>query len=170
QSKIQNQKSLRSLRLVVRRGLGAQVAQDGFAAEANLVALDGNHLDLNLVAFLELLADVRDAVFGHFADVEQAVRAGENLDEGAEIRQPDHFPEVGLAELRFGHQVPNYLQRLVGGFLFGGGDVHAPVVLDVALDAGLLDDAADRFAARPDQLADLRRIHAHEKNWRRVGG
>src|SRR5206468_3753414 len=108
----------------------------------------------------EFFPDVRDAVFGHFADVEQAVRAGENLDEGAEIRQPDHFPEVGLAELRLGHQVPNHLQGLVGGFLFGGSDVDAAVVLDVDLDAGLLDDAADHFAARPDQLADLRGVDA----------
>src|SRR5439155_21255108 len=72
-SKIKNQRSLRSLRLVVRRGLGALVAQDGFAAEANLVAFDGDHLDQKLVAFLEVVPDVRDAVFGHFADVLSAV-------------------------------------------------------------------------------------------------
>ena len=34
-------------------------------------------------------------------------------------------------------------------------DVHRAVVLYVDLDAGLIDDAADHLAARPDQLANL---------------
>ena len=45
--------------------------------------------------------------------------------------------------------------RLVGRGVVGRGDVNRAVVLDVDLDAGLLDDAADHLAARSDQVADL---------------
>ena len=54
--------------------------------------------------------------------------------------------------------------------LVGRRDVHAAVVLDVDLDAGLLDDAADRLAARADDVADLLGRDADRDDARRVGG
>jgi len=76
-------------RRVLSGGFGGSflfVAQDGFATEADFVAFDGQDLHQDLVAFLQLVADCPDAGFGDFTDVQQAVGAGENLDEGAEIR------------------------------------------------------------------------------------
>ena len=43
-----------------------------------------------------------DAVLGDLADVQQAVGAGEDLDERAEIDQPHHLAQIGLAH--FGHR------------------------------------------------------------------
>src|SRR6202167_490037 len=51
-----------------RRGL--LVAQDGFAAQADLVSLDGQNLHEDLIAFLQLVANRADARFGDFADVQ----------------------------------------------------------------------------------------------------
>ncbi len=77
----------------------ARLTQDGLAGEADLVALDSQHLDQHLVAQLQLIANVADALFGDFADVEQAVGARENFDEGAEVREAHDLTEISLADL-----------------------------------------------------------------------
>src|SRR5689334_21786142 len=69
--------------------LFALLFEDRLAAQLDLVAFEGEDFDQDLVAFLELVADVADSVFGDLADVQQAVGAGENFDEGAEIHQAD---------------------------------------------------------------------------------
>ncbi len=51
----------------------------------------------------------------------------------------------------------------------GGVNLHAAIVLDVDLAAGLLDDAADHLAARSDQLANLVGRNLQAENARRVG-
>src|SRR5271167_4856290 len=51
-------------------GSGLLVAQDGFAAQANLVALDRQYLHENLIAFLQLVANRPDARLRDFADVQ----------------------------------------------------------------------------------------------------
>ena len=101
--------------------------------------------------------------------MEQAVGAGEDLDEGAEIDQPDHLAQIGLPHLGHGRDVGDHLQRLGGGGFVGRADVNRTVVLDVDLAAGLLDDAADHLAARTDQLADLVGGNGHGVNAGRVG-
>src|SRR5512146_71223 len=53
--------------------LRALLFQDGFARQPDAVALDGEHLDQHLVAFLQFVANVLDAVLRNFADVQQAV-------------------------------------------------------------------------------------------------
>ena len=78
--------------------LFALLAQNSLAREANFVALDGQHLDENLVAEFQLVADFPDALLGDLADVQQPVGAGKNFDEGAEVRQPHHLAEIGLAD------------------------------------------------------------------------
>src|ERR1039457_6278116 len=60
------------------------------AAELDLVAFERQHLYQDLVALLEFIAHFADAVLGDLADVQQTVGPRENLDEGAEIHQPDH--------------------------------------------------------------------------------
>jgi len=67
--------------------LFAGFADQGFAGEANLVALDGENLDEDLVAELEFIANVANAMLGDFADVQEAVSAGEKFDESAEFRR-----------------------------------------------------------------------------------
>src|SRR5260370_3038533 len=67
--------------------LFAGFADEGLAREPDLVALDGKNLDEDLVAKLQLIANVADAMLGDFANVQEAVGAGEELDEGSEVRQ-----------------------------------------------------------------------------------
>src|SRR5882757_3725379 len=62
----------------------ALFAQNCFAREANFVAFDGEHFDEDLVAQFQFVADITDALFGNFADVQEAVGAWENFHEGAE--------------------------------------------------------------------------------------
>src|SRR5215831_5581744 len=131
------------------------VAQDCLAAEPDLVAVYRNDLHEELVALLEFLANILDTMLGHFADVQQAVRTRENLDERSELRESHHLAEVGFAELCFSHQVLDDLKGLVGGSLVGGGYVDLAVVFHVDLHSGLLDNASDHLAARSDQLPDL---------------
>src|SRR5690606_11959064 len=53
-------------------------------ADAALL-VDFQHLDLDDVAFLELVGDLLDALVGDLGDVDQAVLAGGDGDEGAEV-------------------------------------------------------------------------------------
>src|SRR5271170_6500581 len=69
-------------------GLGEFLAlflENRFAAEFDFVAFERQDLDQNLVAFLQLVSNLLDAVFRDLADVQQPVSAGENLDKRAEI-------------------------------------------------------------------------------------
>src|ERR1700736_2252538 len=78
----------------------ARFANQRLAREPDLVALDREHLDQHLVAQLQLIAHVANAMLGNFADVQQTVGAGEHLHERADLRQPHHFAEISLADLR----------------------------------------------------------------------
>src|SRR5438876_3684473 len=98
----------------------ASFADQGLAREANLVALDGKNLDENLVAELQLVANVADAMLGDFADVQEAVGAGEKFDECAELRQANDFAEIGLADFGAGGDVANHLQGRVSAGSAGG--------------------------------------------------
>src|SRR5882724_11378891 len=53
--------------------LFAGFLDESFARQANLVALDGEDLYQDLVAELQLVADVADAMFGDLADVQEAI-------------------------------------------------------------------------------------------------
>ena len=91
----------------------------------------------------------------HLGDVQQAVRARDDLDERAEVHHAHDLAQVGLVELRGRGQLLDDGDGLAGGCLVGRGDRHAPVVLHVDLAAGALHDRADHLAARPDDVADL---------------
>ncbi len=66
----------------------ALLFKDGFARQANAVAFDGQDLHQHLVAFFQFVANVLDAMFRDFADVQQAVGAGDDFDE-MRRSQPD---------------------------------------------------------------------------------
>src|SRR4029077_18718424 len=79
------------------------------------VALNRQHLDQYLVAFFEFVADIFDAVLSDFADMQQTVRDGDDLDERAEISQTSHFAEIGDPHFGGRSEVADDLQGLVGG-------------------------------------------------------
>src|SRR6266446_9780006 len=135
--------------------LFAGFADERFAREADLVALDGENFHENLVAELEFVANVADAMLGDFADVEKAVGAGEKLDEGAELREANDFAKIGLADFRAGGNVADHRESSISAGSAGGKDVHGAVFEDVDLDAGGFDDGANFLAARTDEVANL---------------
>src|SRR5713226_10702358 len=150
--------------------LFAGFADESFAREANLVALDGENLDEDLVAEFQLIANVADAMLGDFADVQEAVGAGEEFDKGAEFRKAHDFAEIGLADFGAGGDVANHLQGRIAAGSAGGEDVHGAVFEDVDLDAGRFNDGPDLLAARADEVANfvLRNLELEEA--RGVGG
>ena len=68
--------------------LGALLLQDRLARQPDPVAFHGKHLYEYLVAFLQLIADIFNAMLGDFTDVQQPIRAGKNFDKRAEVCQP----------------------------------------------------------------------------------
>ena len=121
-------------------GLHALISQYRPAAQADLIAFNGNYFDQQLIPFLELIANIPNTMFGHLADVKQAVSSGEDLNERTEVRQANDFTKIRLADLRFSKQILDYLDRFVCGFLLcvavvviagcGSGRVVLPVTID----------------------------------------
>ncbi len=67
--------------------------------QSYLIAFDGQHLDEHLIAELARSSRTpRMRCSADFADVEQAVGTGEDLDERAELSQANDFAEVRLAD------------------------------------------------------------------------
>src|SRR5580704_15419390 len=135
--------------------LFALLAQDGFAREANLVSFDGQHLDEDLVAQLQRVAHVAQALLGDFADVQESVGAGENFHEGAEFREAHDLAEVGLADFGGGCNVTDHLESGFGGRSTIGEHVHLAVVHDVDFHAGGFDNRPDFLSARANQVANF---------------
>src|SRR5262245_11858386 len=130
-------------------GLG----QQRLAREADLArGVDVDHLHQDLVAFLDLGAHVLHVVIGHLRHVQEAVGAGQDLHERAEVDHPHHLAQVGLVQLGGGRQLLDDGDGLARGRLVHRGDRHAAVVLHVDLAAGALDDGADHLPAGADEV------------------
>ncbi len=96
----------------------ALFAQHCFAAQLDLLPINADDLDQKLIALFQLISNVANAVFSHLADVQQAIRAGKDFNESAEIRQPNHFAQIDLAHFGFGRYVLDHLDGFVGrGFV-----------------------------------------------------
>ena len=127
------------------RGVGvglAALGQGRLAGELDAVlVVDGDHLDQHRVADPADVVDAADVAVGQLADVDQAVLAGQDLDERAEVLDRGDAAFVDLADLDpFGHR----LDLVAGGLGPGGVDAARrddAVVLDVDLGAGLFLEA-----------------------------
>src|SRR4051794_16186029 len=139
-------------------------------ADAAALAVDLDHADLDLVALVEDLLDRADPLAGRdVGDVQQAVGALRQLDEGAEGRRLDDLAGERVADLDLlGHRA-DPLGQLLAELAVGGVHEDLAVVVDVDLRLELLRQAADRLAALADQQADLRRVDLHRDDARRVG-
>src|SRR5277367_1806779 len=94
-------------------------------------------------------------MFGDFADVQEAVGAGEKFNEGAELREANNFAEVGFADFGGGGDVANHLQGRIAASAAGREDVNRAVFENVDFDSGGFDDGLDLLAARTDEVADF---------------
>src|SRR5262249_52319675 len=119
---------------------------------AALVHLEQLHLQV--VALLDDVFGLLGAAMLQLGDVEQALDAGDDLDEGPERRGALHHALVHLADLGLLHDARDHVARPLGGFA-DAGDRDQPVVVDVDLGARLLLNAADRLALGSNEVADL---------------
>ena len=148
--------------------LGALFSQDRFARELDAIALNRQHFHQDLIALVQFVANIFDAMFGDLADVQQPVRSGEDFDERAEIRESNDFAKICLTNLRRRRNVADDLQRLAHCGLIAGGNIHPAGIFDVDLDAGLLNDSTNHLPAGTDEVAnlvdrDLQRMNARSK-------
>src|SRR5215217_8238806 len=129
---------------------------DDLHRQADLAALvKAQQLDPDLVAFLDDVGGLGDALFGQLADVNQAILGAEEVHERAEIGGLDHGTLIDGADFGF---VGDRADPLDGGFNLRAvrrGDLDRAVVFDVDLGAGLFDDLADHLAAGADHFTDL---------------
>src|SRR5690606_35892835 len=129
-------------------------------ADAALL-VDFQHLDLDHVAFAELVGDLLHALSGDLRDVHQAVLARQDGHERTEVHDLGDLALVDPARLDVRGDL---LDALLGGIGGGGvdrGDDDGAVVLDVDLGPGLLGDGLDGRATLADHLADLVRVDLH---------
>ncbi len=125
-------------------------------AELDLAAVvEAENLDLDLVADLDDVGDLADALRRQLADVDEAVARSEEVHEGAEIDDLDDLAVVDDAELRLGDDAADPVDRRLRGIGVDRRDLDRAVILDIDLGAGHLADLADDLAARADHFADL---------------
>ncbi len=89
--------------------LGALLFQNCLARELDAVAFHGQNFHQDLVAFFQFIANIFDSVFGNFADVQQAIQAGQNLDERAEIGEAADLAKISLTHLGRSGQIADNL-------------------------------------------------------------
>src|ERR1700733_11567450 len=94
-------------------------------------------------------------MLSHFADVQQPISPGDDLNESAEIRQPRNSTEISLPYLGRSRKIANDLQRLIRRSLVVGSHVNFARVFDVDLYPSLLNDGANHFAAGANHIANL---------------
>src|SRR5262245_42908526 len=155
---------------LVRGLLPGCLAQRFLAREPDLARLvDLEHLHIDHVALPDHVGDLPHALVGELRDVHQAVGAGHDLDERAEV---DHLPyraAIDLADLRLRGETADPVDRALHGRTVGGGDEDGAVVLDIDLAARLFHDAADGLAPRTDEITDAVRLDAQRDDAGRVG-
>src|SRR3982751_1951324 len=89
------------------------------------------YLHLHDLAFLEVIGDRVHALVGDLRDVQQAVLAGQQLHDRAEVQQAQHRALVDLADFHFGRDRLDAVHRVLARFGREAGDRDGAVVLDV---------------------------------------
>src|SRR3989344_1076771 len=116
------------------------------------------HLDADDLALAQLVADVLDALARDLRDVHQAVLAGQDGDEGAEVHELGNLAFVDHADFDIRGELLDAAHGFLRGIVVGRGDLDRAVVLDVDGAAGLLGERADGRAALADHVADALRV------------
>src|SRR6266487_1037944 len=121
--------------------------------------VDLGDFDEQLVADVDHVLDRAHplALLAQLGDVQQAVLARRQRDEGAEGGGLDHRAEVALADLRHHgvHLLADHVERDLELLPVGCADEHPAVVLDRDVGARSRLDLVDALALGPDELADL---------------
>src|SRR4051812_27591465 len=87
--------------------------------------------------------------------MDEAVARSQEVHESAEIDDLDDLARIDHADLRFGYNAADPVDRRLRRLGVYRGDLDRAVVVDIDLGAGRLDDLANDLAAGADDLADL---------------
>ncbi len=100
--------------------------------------------------------------------MEHTVLAGGELNECAKVHDAHDFAQIYIPDLDILGDAFDDAACLGSGGFIGRGDVHAAVVLNVDLHAGLGNDLVDHLSAGSNDLANLFRIDGEADNLGRV--
>src|SRR5689334_4453110 len=134
------------------------------------LAIDFEHLDAHVVAFLELVRHLLDALLADLRDVHETIAARQDRDEGAEIHQASDLAFIDAADFDIRGDELDARQRLATGGARDARNLDRAVVLDVDRRAGLFGDLADYRATLADDVADLLRVDLDGDDRRRPLG
>src|SRR6185295_15185152 len=99
--------------------------------------------DHDLIPDGDDVLDRRHVIVGQLADADEALLAGQDLDEGAEAHDAGDLAEVERPDFDVTRQALDPLDRLARVLTGDGGDLDRAVVFDVDLGARLFLDLAD---------------------------
>src|SRR5690606_25030789 len=102
---------------------------DRQAQTALVVCLDD--LDSHLLANLQHIIDVRNAIVCDLGDVQQAIAARQDLNDGAEVQQTQHAAFVDLANFHVCRQIGDTTFGFASTVQVGAGDDDGAVIRDV---------------------------------------
>ena len=132
--------------------------------------VNSDHLDLHQVTHLADFVHIGNKARVKFADMTQAVPAGQDLDEGAKVLDGGDFTLVNAANLHFFGDGFHPTLGSFGPLGVGMGNVDGTVVLDLDLGARAFLDPLDVLAARPNEQTDLLGIDPGGEQPGSVGG
>src|SRR3990170_2697054 len=135
------------------------------SAEAYLPLLINLYdLDKDLVSFFEDIRYLFHPEIRKLRDMDKTIGAGKYLDKGPKLYHLSDLPQVDFSDLYLFYDPADHLHRLIGRFFILRGNGNQAGIIDVDLDACLLDDALDHLAAWPDDLPYLGRFDLHGKD------
>ncbi len=106
-------------------GFGGFVFHGLLAGELDAaLVVDGDDLDADRLAHLHFFADGFEEAIGELGNVAEAVLAGDDFDEGAEILDAGDLAVVDFADLDVFGEAFDFFAGLLGGFHAHGGDEY----------------------------------------------
>ena len=152
-------------------GGSLRAGHQGLARQLDTVMLvNSDHLDLHQVTHLADFVHIGNKARVKFADMTQAVPAGQDLDEGAKVLDGGDFTLVNAANLHFFGDGFHPTLGSFGPLGVGMGNVDGTVVLDLDLGARAFLDPLDVLAPRPNEQTDLLGIDPGGEQAGSVGG
>src|SRR5215813_11519095 len=138
-------------------------------AELDFSAIvETEHLDFDTVAKLDDIGDLADTLRGEFADMDEPVARSEKIHKGSKVDNLHYLAIVNRADLGFGHDAANPVDRRLRGVSVHRRDLDGTVVVYVDLGPGRLGDLSNDLAPGADHLADLVSRYAEAGDPRRV--
>ena len=129
---------------------------DIFHGEAYLAAIIKAHkFDIDFLAFGQEIRRVIDALWFDLRDMDKSIFLTKEIHKGAEVDNFDNFTLVNHADFRFGSQAVDPLHRRFDRRFVSRGDFDCAIIFDRDARACCVNDFANDFTARADDVTDF---------------